>query len=44
MLPNVFDDMFIINADIHNYSTRQSRKLHVGKSSMVYKTVKYRGT
>ena len=26
MLPNVFDDMFIINADIHNYSTRQTRK------------------
>ena len=46
MLPNVFDDTFIINADIHNYSTRQTRKLHVpiGKSSMVYKTVKYRGT
>ena len=40
--------MFIINVDtcIHNYSTRQTRKLHVpiGKSSMVYKTVKYRGT
>ena len=46
MLPNVFDDMFIIKADIHNYSTRQSKKLHVpiGKSSLVYKTVKYRGT
>ena len=37
--------MFIINADIHNYSTRQSKKLHVpiGKSSLVYKRAKYRG-
>ena len=29
MLPSIFDDFFIQNIDIHQYSTRQSKKLHV---------------
>ena len=45
MLPNLFCDMFIQNAQIHSYSTRQASKLHVpkGKSGVVYKTAKYKG-
>ena len=29
MLPSTFDDFFKRNIDIHQYSTRQSKKLHV---------------
>ena len=28
MLSSIFDDFFIRNIDIHQYSTRQSKKLH----------------
>ena len=37
--------MFIQNAQIHSYSTRQASKLHVpkGQSSVVYKTAQYKG-
>ena len=44
-LPNIFNQMFTRNEDLHNYFTRQSNKLHVpvSKLSAVYRTMKYKG-
>ena len=45
MLPSIFDDFFIRNIYIHQYSTRQSKKLHVPYVKLVAykKTIKYTG-
>ena len=45
LLPNIFNQMFTRNENLHNYFTRQSNKLHVpvSKLSAVYRTMKYKG-
>ena len=45
-LPQIFDEMFVINCNVHKYYTRQTKQLHVplAKSSAVKKTVRYVGT
>ena len=44
-LPNIFTKMFQVNANIHDYSTRQSYKLHVMKckTSALLNFMSYQG-
>ncbi len=45
LLPNIFNEMFVKNAETHKYSTRQSKKLHVPISRLTatYRTMKHQG-
>ena len=45
MLPPIFNNIFILNSDIHQYTTRQSEKFRVpkGKLSMSKRLIKYKG-
>ena len=45
MLPPIFNNIFILNSDIHQYTTRQSEKFRVpkGKLSMSKRSIKYKG-
>jgi hypothetical protein len=45
LLPNIFTAMFHWNKDVHQYNTRQARKLHVikCKTSSLIKSLSYKG-
>ena len=44
-LPNIFDDYFSVNSDIHAYSTRQVHKICIRKANTLFgsKTIKVVG-
>ena len=44
-LPSVFDDMFCINANVHQHATRQANLLHIPRisSNRTKKTIRYEG-
>ena len=45
LLPEIYKDMFVINRNIHQHSTRQQNKLHVPKcrTNMLKKSLFYKG-
>ena len=44
--PNIFENYFIENKEVHEHNTRQSHNLHITRpiNSMGKKQIKYRGT
>ena len=45
LLPNLFDDMFIRNVDVHHYHTRQNKDVHVPpiRTNRTKMTISYKG-